>query len=161
MMASVSKQSGARPGAPRCGASIASSAPHPSPRPSTPRQAVRRRGAVDARLDPALFKALSDPTRVRLLACLIKCDRACSVSEVAACCSVDFSVVARHLGLLARSGLLDARKEGRTMWYSARSAELAGSLRALADAIEEWCCGNGEDEGGGCCASDCCGGTGS
>lgn len=126
-------------------------------RPSTPREAVRRRGAVDTRLDPALFKALSDPTRLKLLGCLIKCDRACSVSEVAECCAVDFSVVARHLALLARAGVLDAEKKGRTMWYAARSADLASMLRDLADAIEEWCCQDSPD----CCGDSFCGGSSS
>jgi DNA-binding transcriptional ArsR family regulator len=107
--------------------------------PASPRQAARRRAAVDRRLDPAFFKALADPTRVRILACLIKCGRPCSVSEVAECCAVDFSVVARHLALLARAGVLAVEKTGRTVWYHARCGELAGRLRGLADAIDEWC----------------------
>lgn len=107
--------------------------------PASPRHAARRRAAVDKLLDPDLFKALADPTRLKLLACLIKCGRRCSVTEVAECCSVDFSVVARHLALLARAGLLDAEKEGRTMWYAPRCNTLCAHLRNLADAVEEWC----------------------
>ena len=61
--------------------------------PATPRLAARSRGPIDARLDPALFKALSDPTRLKLLACVAKCARACSVGEVALCCHVDLSTV--------------------------------------------------------------------
>lgn len=114
--------------------------------PTTPRQAARRRAAVDRRLDTELFKALADPTRARLLACLMKCGRPCSVTEVAECCAVDFSVVARHLGLLARVGVLEAEKKGRTVWYVALCGNLSARLRALADAIDEWCpsagCGN-------------------
>ncbi|MCA9245173.1 MAG: helix-turn-helix transcriptional regulator, partial [Phycisphaerales bacterium] len=71
---------------------------------------------MDRQLDTDLFKALGDPTRARLLACLLKCGRPCSVTEVAECCAVDFSVVARHLGLLARVGVLDSEKKGRTVW---------------------------------------------
>lgn len=107
--------------------------------PATPRQAARRRAALDQRLDTDLFRALGDPTRARLLACLIKCGRACSVTEVAECCSVDFSVVARHLGLLARTGVLAAERKGRTVWYRPHCAELSARLRQLADAIDEWC----------------------
>lgn len=110
----------------------------PTP-PASPRQAARRRAAVDKLLDPDLFKALADPTRLKLLACLIKCGRRCSVTEVAECCAVDFSVVARHLALLARAGLLDAEKQGRTMWYAPRCPHLCAHLRNLADAVEEWC----------------------
>ncbi|USN98572.1 MAG: helix-turn-helix transcriptional regulator [Phycisphaeraceae bacterium] len=118
--------------------------------PATPRQAARRRSRLDRVLDPALFKALGEPTRAKVLACLVKCGRACSVTEVAECCSVDFSMVARHLGALSRAGVLRSRKEGRTVWYEA-APDLARRFREIADAIEEWtgtgCCG---DEGCGC-----------
>ncbi len=118
-------------------------------RPASPRQAARRKARVDSLLDPELFKALGDPTRVLLLRCLLKCKRACSVSEVAECCDVDFSVVARHLSLLARAGVLESKKEGRTVWYTPRCEELAGIFRDLADAIDD--CAPAA-----CCGSDCC-----
>lgn len=94
---------------------------------------------MDRQLDTELFKALADPTRARLLACLMKCGRPCSVTELAECCSVDFSVVARHLGMLARAGVLEAEKKGRMVWYQARCKDLSTRLRGLADAIEAWC----------------------
>ncbi|MCC7389129.1 MAG: winged helix-turn-helix transcriptional regulator [Phycisphaerales bacterium] len=128
---------------------------HAGPKPpASPRHAARRRATVDKLLDPDLFKALADPTRLKLLACLIKCGRRCSVTEVAECCSVDFSVVARHLALLARAGILDAEKEGRTMWYAPRCPDLCARFRALADAIEVWCgsaeCCDPNSDGGAC-----------
>ena len=103
----------------------------------TPRQAIRRRARLDKLLDPDLLKALAEPTRARLLSCLLKCGRPCSVTEVADCCSIDFSMVARHLATMARAGLLLANKQGRTMWYSADGAALAARFRDLADAIDE------------------------
>lgn len=103
----------------------------------TPRQAAACCRPVDGLLDPALFKALGDPTRVRMLACLIKCGRACGVGEIAECCSVDLSVVSRHLQALARAGLLDAHKAGRTMSYSVRYEHLCRTLRDLACSIEQ------------------------
>ncbi len=115
---------------------------------ATPKQASRRRGQIDKRLDPEFFKAIGEPTRAKLLACLIKCGRPCSVTEVAECCSIDFSMVARHLAALSRAGVLNARKEGRTMWYQAQGTELAERFRSLADAIDEW------DRGS--CEGDCC-----
>lgn len=120
-------------------------------RPATPRQAAACCGPVDRLLDPSLFKAFSDQTRVSLLACIAKCGRACSVGEVAECCSVDFSVVSRHLALLARSGVLEATKEGRAMLYRVRYAELCGSLRSLADALEECSPEKGAANDGKCC----------
>lgn len=50
--------------------------------PSTPKQAAACRGPVDELLDPVLFRAISDPTRAALLACIAKCGRGCSVGEV-------------------------------------------------------------------------------
>jgi ArsR family transcriptional regulator len=118
-------------------------------KPITPKQASKRSASIDRALNPDLFKALSDPTRVRLLACLAKCRRMCSVTEVAECCSVDFSVVSRHLTMLADAGVLESRKEGRTMFYQVQYETLCASLRALADAIED-CCPNGS-----CCNGKC------
>lgn len=103
--------------------------------PRTPKQAIGCCGPIDDLLDLDLFKGLSDPTRLQLLGCLAKCGRACSVSEVAECCAVDFSVVSRHLALLERSGIVASSKEGRTVFYAVKYAELAAKLRALADAI--------------------------
>ena len=124
--------------------------------PATPKQAARRRSGLDRLLDAEFFKAIGEPTRAKLLACLIKCGRPCSVTEVAACCSLDFSMVARHLQALARAGLLRSHKEGRTVWYEAPSADLAARFAALAEAVREWpaagCCeataGGGTREGG-------------
>lgn len=105
-------------------------------RPMSPRLAAARPGPIDRRLSPERFKALADPTRASLLACIAKCGRACSVGEVAQCSSVDLSVVSRHLATLARAGLLASSKEGRTVLYRVRYAELCGWLRGLADALE-------------------------
>lgn len=99
-------------------------------------------------LDVDLFRAIGEPTRARLLGCLIKCGRPCSVSEVAECCEVDFSVVARHLTQLARAEVLESKKDGRRVLYHAKRDELSAKLRALADAVDEWA-GPGAD-------ADCC-----
>jgi DNA-binding transcriptional ArsR family regulator len=120
--------------------------------PLTPKQAAACCGPLDERLDPELFKALSDPTRASLVACIAKCGRACSVGEVAECCSVDLSVVSRHLAQLARAGLLESSKEGRTVLYRVRYAELCRTLRSLADAIEACCPDTGAKTKGVCCA---------
>jgi len=103
----------------------------------SPKQASTCCGPIDDLLDPDLFKSLCDPTRARLLGCLIKCGRACSVTEVADCCSVDFSVVSRHLQMLERAGILESTKAGRTVSYAVRYGHLCQTLRELAAAIEQ------------------------
>ncbi len=122
-------------------------------RPRTPRQAAARRQPLDALLDPGLFKALADPTRVLLLGCLIKCGRPCSVGEIAECCSVDLSVVSRHLKQLEAAGVTTTTKEGRTVLYTVRYDHVCRTLRALCDAIER-CCPS--DSPGACCAESGC-----
>lgn len=132
-------------------------------RPATPRAAASCCGPVDGLLDAGLFRALGDPTRLSLVACLMKCGRACSVGEIAGCCRVDLSVVSRHLQVLARAGVIAGEKRGREVFYSARYAHLAGVLRALAGAIEacfpeDGCCGGGCAPGG-CCVTPCTAGV--
>jgi ArsR family transcriptional regulator len=70
--------------------------------------------------------------------CLAKCRRACAVTELAECCSVDISVVSRHLALLERSGVIESAKQGRTVYYSVRYADLIPKLRGLADALASY-----------------------
>jgi ArsR family transcriptional regulator len=93
-------------------------------------------GPIDDLLDAELFKALGEPTRLKLLSCLAKCGRACSVTELTECCAVDFSVVSRHLGVLEKAGVLTATKQGRTVFYEVRYKHLTDAFRALAKAVE-------------------------
>ena len=86
-------------------------------------------------LSPRLFKALGDPNRVALLARLADCRGGCTVSEAAACCNVDLSVVSRHLALLRDAGILEAQRRGKQVFYSVRATALADTLRTLADLL--------------------------
>jgi predicted transcriptional regulator len=82
------------------------------------------------------------------------------VTEVAEACSVDFSVVARHLRALAKAGLLGSEKSGRELLYRPKCMELCERLRMLIAAIEEWC--PNIDPGvnaAGCCRGVCKGGS--
>lgn len=121
-------------------------------RPLTPADAANCVGPIDRLLDPELFKALCDPTRAGLVACIAKCARGCSVTEIAACCSVDTSVVSRHLATLEKAGVLISEREGRTVRYRVRYADLSRTLRELADAIDA-CKPSDSCEGGAC---GCC-----
>jgi len=121
--------------------------------PGSPKAAARVRRPVDKALNADLFKALSDPTRLKLLACLAKCGRPCLVREVAGCCDVDLSVVSRHLAALERVGILEVTKQGRDVSYRVRFDEVVALFRGLADAMEQ-CCPQSD-----CCTEkgDCCG----
>lgn len=117
--------------------------------PTTPRAAARRRDELGALLDPGFFAALADPNRARIVACIARCRRACAVGEIAGCCDLDLSVVSRHLKALAAADILAAEKDGRSVRYRLRTADLAARLRGLASELEAGapCCG-GPD---GCC----------
>lgn len=101
-----------------------------------PQEASQCCGPIDDLLDAELFKALGEPTRLKLLSCLAKCGRACSVTELTECCAVDFSVVSRHLGVLEKAGVLKATKLGRTVYYEVRYQHLSVAFRELANAID-------------------------
>jgi ArsR family transcriptional regulator len=90
-------------------------------------------------LAPELFRALGDPNRLTLLASLAGRGECCTVSEMATCCPVDLSVVSRHLAQLRDAGIVKAEKRGRQVFYTLQCAELAKTLRALADALEACC----------------------
>jgi ArsR family transcriptional regulator len=120
--------------------------------PRTPRQAAACCSPLDDLLDPELFRALCDPTRVLLLACLAKCARPCSVSEIAECCSVDLSVVSRHLKMLEDAGVLSSTKVGRSVSYAVEFDELCSLLRGLADALDSCRCSPASCATGDCCA---------
>lgn len=87
-------------------------------------------------LSHQLFRALGDPTRIRLIELLAERCRACSVSELADCLDVDLSVVSRHLALLRAAGVLRAAKTGRTVLYEIQFDALAEVLRGIADALD-------------------------
>ncbi len=120
------------------------------PRSLSIRQAAARSGPVRDKFDTALFAALADPTRAALLACMVRCGRPCTVGEVASCCSVDLSVVSRHLRALKEAGVLESARDGRTVAYRVRAAEVCRTLRDLADAIETCCPSVGCEQGESC-----------
>ena len=116
--------------------------------PKTPKQAAKMLAPLDQLLNADLFKALGDPTRLLLLSCVAKCGRACSVGEVAECCSVDLSVVSRHLAVLARAGVLESSKAGRVVSYRVRYKEVSNVLTGLAKALSGCAQPKGKE---GCC----------
>jgi ArsR family transcriptional regulator len=98
-------------------------------------------GCCDLReiLPPRFFKALCDPNRIALLARLAACGRPCGVTELAACCPVDFSVTSRHLAALRDAGIVHAERRGKEVFYSVRFQEITTALRGMAAAIGACC----------------------
>ncbi len=76
------------------------------------------------------FKALSDPTRLRLLHILNEVEL--SVNEIVSIVDMIQSGVSRHLKILLESGLLASRKEGSFMYYCASRHPETRALITLA-----------------------------
>ncbi len=93
-----------------------------------------------------MFKALADPTRLKILDLLKSKGRSCceliSRDERGLCaCDVEQAVqlsqaaVSHHMGLLRRAGLVNAEKRGRWIYYSRNEAAIAGLAELLAKAV--------------------------
>lgn len=89
--------------------------------------------------DARFFRALCDPTRLRILAVLVQAREPRTVSEVAEQFPVDVSVVSRHLALLRDQGILTAEKQGKEVRYSVCYELLASVLHGFATAVEACC----------------------
>jgi DNA-binding transcriptional ArsR family regulator len=63
-----------------------------------------------------LLKALSNRHRLLIVCQLIEKER--SVGELAALLDIRDSTVSQHLALLRKDGVVTARRDGQTIWYS-------------------------------------------
>ncbi len=104
--------------------------------------------ALERHLQPSLFKALCDPSRLALLSRLATCGGSLSVSEASDCCGVHVSGTSRHLKMLEQAGVARAQRQGREVRYELNATALVAALRGLANAIEACC------DQDGCCGVD-------
>ena len=88
---------------------------------------AQMQSAADAASD--LLKALANRHRLLILCQLIEGER--SVGELAAFLSIRNSTVSQHLAILRRDDLVDARRDGQTIWYSISSAPARELIQAL------------------------------
>ena len=93
-----------------------------------------------------MFKALGDPTRLKVLELLKARGKSCceliSRDERGLCaCDIEEAVglsqaaVSHHMDLLRRAGLVIGEKRGRWMFYRRNEAGLAGLAEAIARAV--------------------------
>jgi DNA-binding transcriptional ArsR family regulator len=76
-----------------------------------------------------ILRALANRHRLLILCQLIERER--SVGELADFLEIRDSTVSQHLALLRREGIVAARRDGQTIWYSISSA----TARALVEAL--------------------------
>jgi ArsR family transcriptional regulator, virulence genes transcriptional regulator len=76
-----------------------------------------------------LLKALANQHRLIIVCQLTEKER--SVGELAALLKVRDSTVSQHLALLRKDGLVTARRDGQTIWYSIGSPQARELVRTL------------------------------
>ncbi|MBC7442831.1 MAG: winged helix-turn-helix transcriptional regulator [Ramlibacter sp.] len=79
-----------------------------------------------ARLKSELFKALGHPLRVQVLEQLADGER--SVGSLAEALGAELSNLSQQLGVLRRAGVVVTRREGNTIYYALRDADVAELL---------------------------------
>lgn len=78
-----------------------------------------------------MFKALSDPTRIRILNYLYESERA--VKDIAEHLSFNQSAVSHQLRFLKNLRLVKFRREGTTMYYSVADQHVLSLLQQAID----------------------------
>ncbi len=92
-----------------------------------------------------LLKALGEYNRLSLVYELCGCKAPENAMCLCACCSVDASVVSRHLKALAQEDVVQIESRGRERLYSLNRGGVAERLRRLADQIDGRVTALGED----------------
>lgn len=88
-----------------------------------------------------LLKALANRHRLLLICQLVDGER--SVGELAELLGIRDSTVSQHLALLRRDGLVAARRDGQTIWYSISSGPARELLKTV---YRVYCCPVASDE---------------
>jgi ArsR family transcriptional regulator, arsenate/arsenite/antimonite-responsive transcriptional repressor len=79
-----------------------------------------------------VFKALADPTRLRIVEMLADKEEMCG-SEMADKLGISLALLCHHWGTLEYAGLITKRKEGQTASISLNQNLLADCLKDLMD----------------------------
>lgn len=75
------------------------------------------------------LKALANPHRLIILCQLVEGER--SVGQLADFLGIRDSTVSQNLALMRKSGIVAARRDGQTMWYSIQSPDVQTILATL------------------------------
>jgi ArsR family transcriptional regulator, cadmium/lead-responsive transcriptional repressor len=93
--------------------------------------------AVAVAEDDALWAAVADPTRRRVLDALLEQGEA-STTAIAAGLPVTRQAVAKHLTVLSHVGLVAGRRRGREVRYAVRPDRLDDAAEAMARVAAQW-----------------------
>ena len=85
-----------------------------------------------------LFKLMSDRTRIRLFWILCHCEEC--VLNLSAMMEMSSPALAHHLKLLKAFGLIEARRDGKEVYYRAAGNSRAQALHLMIEKIAEIAC---------------------
>jgi DNA-binding transcriptional ArsR family regulator len=80
----------------------------------------------------AIFKALGEPTRIRIVDFLRRRTGEATGSEVAADAGISLALLCHHTEALIDAGIVRKRKEGQTSYWSINRETLVAVVRHLA-----------------------------
>ena len=84
----------------------------------------------DAEKDSELLKAISNPTRLKIVAGLMEHD-GCNVSKMVDKLKISQSNASQHLAILRRSGILKATRNGMKTCFSIKDKRVIDIIKAL------------------------------
>lgn len=84
-----------------------------------------------------VFKALADPTRLRLVELLSEGEKALCVNALARALGVTQSAVSQHLRVLRQAGLVKGERRGQSVHYSLDRDSLAQHTARLRETLGE------------------------
>jgi len=93
--------------------------------------------ATEVAADDALWAAVGDPTRRRVLDALLERGEA-TTTTLAQGLPVTRQAVAKHLAVLNNVGLVTGRRSGREVRYVVRPERLDDAAEAMARAAAQW-----------------------
>lgn len=88
-------------------------------------------------LDDALWSAVGDPTRRRMLDLLL-IDGVATATTLSRQLPISRQAVSKHLAVLDQAGIVRGVPEGRERHYRVDAAQLAKAAAQLADVGERW-----------------------
>lgn len=80
-----------------------------------------------------VFKAIGDPTRVRIIELLRAQKEEITGTEIADSVGVSLALLCHHSSILVEAGLVTKRKEGQTSYWTLNRDALASALGSLAE----------------------------
>ncbi len=86
-----------------------------------------------------LLRALSDETRQKIIRLFFSQREVC-VNDIAAHFTLSRPTISHHLNLMKRAKLLNARKEGKEVYYSVNKEYVVGLFEAFLASFKKNCC---------------------